>query len=70
MEQHCGVVVGTLDRPDKLNALSPEMRIGLRKLNNLVHGRDDAKALVITGAGRGLCSGADLAAGAGPAHIG
>ena len=55
-----GVVVATLNRPEKLNALSPEIRTGLRELAAELRSDADVRALVITGAGRGFCSGADL----------
>lgn len=55
-----GVVVATLNRPEKLNALSNHIRSGLRELAADLKGDPDVRALVITGAGRGFCSGADL----------
>jgi 2-(1,2-epoxy-1,2-dihydrophenyl)acetyl-CoA isomerase len=67
VEQQNGVVVATLNRPEKLNALSAAMRGSLRRLVAELPGRDDAKALVFTGAGRGFCSGADLTS-AGPGY--
>ncbi|MHB8577751.1 MAG: enoyl-CoA hydratase/isomerase family protein [Dehalococcoidia bacterium] len=68
VKQQDGVVVATMNQPDKLNALSAGMRISFRRLIAELPLRDDAKALVITGAGRGFCSGADLSAGAGPGY--
>ncbi len=55
-----GVVVATLNRPEVLNALSEQIRSGLRELAAELNGDPGARALVITGAGRGFCSGADL----------
>lgn len=59
------VAILTLNRPEALNALTSELR---RALLGAVKeaGRDDAvRAVVITGAGRGFCAGADLRGGAG-----
>lgn len=60
LEVSDGVATLTLNRPDKLNALSPtllqEAAGAIQELNN----NDDIKALIITGAGKGFCSGADL----------
>jgi 2-(1,2-epoxy-1,2-dihydrophenyl)acetyl-CoA isomerase len=55
-----GVGTITLDRPDSLNALNAQMRKEL--LNAFkAYGRDEAvRAVILTGAGRGFCSGADL----------
>jgi len=50
----------TLDRPDKLNALTFEVYADLRDLLRELPLRDDVKVLVITGTGRGFCSGGDV----------
>jgi enoyl-CoA hydratase/carnithine racemase len=56
-----GVVVITLDRPGQLNALTVEMFAELGEAARDL-GRDDGvRAVVLTGAGRGFCSGYDLA---------
>ncbi len=55
-----GVVVATLNRPEKLNALSQEIRDGLRTMVADLSRDTDVRALIITGAGRGFCSGADM----------
>lgn len=57
-----GVVTATLDRPERLNAFDGGLRRSLRRLIDSVRADDAAKVLVITGAGRGFCSGADLTA--------
>jgi 2-(1,2-epoxy-1,2-dihydrophenyl)acetyl-CoA isomerase len=55
-----GVLGVTLNRPEKLNALDPEMHKLLREA--LAHARDEAavRAVLLTGAGRGFCAGQDL----------
>jgi 2-(1,2-epoxy-1,2-dihydrophenyl)acetyl-CoA isomerase len=55
-----GVGVIELNRPDALNALTPEM--GIELLAAIRAGGDDpaVRAMMITGAGRAFCSGADL----------
>jgi enoyl-CoA hydratase/carnithine racemase len=59
VENHVAVI--TLNRPDRLNALVPGM--GELYAELLRHADDDprVRAIVVTGAGRGFCSGADLA---------
>jgi enoyl-CoA hydratase/carnithine racemase len=55
-----GVATVTFTRPDKLNALTFEAYGGLRDLLAELGHRDDARVLVITGEGRGFCSGGDV----------
>ncbi|WP_286828554.1 MULTISPECIES: enoyl-CoA hydratase-related protein [Kordiimonas] len=59
-----GLATITFNRPDRLNALSAKLKseflLALRSLNRQ---DSDARALLITGAGRGFCAGADLAEG-------
>ena len=55
-----GVAVLTLNRPENLNALSDDIRLGL--LDSLTRlGADNAiGCIVLTGAGRGFCAGGDV----------
>jgi enoyl-CoA hydratase len=55
-----GIGLITLNRPDRLNALSLDMVGELHALFTEVAGRKDLRVLVLTGEGRGFCSGADL----------
>jgi len=55
-----GVATVTLDRPEKLNALTFDAYADLRDMLGELRDRDDVRALVITGAGRGFCSGGDV----------
>lgn len=50
----------TLNRPDKLNSFTRTMHEALSKALDQIEG-SDARALIITGAGRGFCAGQDLA---------
>src|SRR6266404_1406198 len=63
VERADGVVTCTLNRPDKKNAITGEMWSGLIELFEVVATNPDDRVLVITGAGDGFCSGADLADG-------
>jgi enoyl-CoA hydratase/carnithine racemase len=55
-----GVATLTFSRPDKLNALTFEVYADLRDLLAELPHRDDVRVLVITGEGRGFCSGGDV----------
>jgi enoyl-CoA hydratase/carnithine racemase len=59
-EVEAEVATVTLNRPDKLNALTFELYAELRDLVIGLPHRDDVKVLVITGRGRGFCSGGDV----------
>jgi enoyl-CoA hydratase/carnithine racemase len=55
-----GVATVTLDRPEKLNALTFDVYADLRDLIIELPQHDDVRVLVITGRGRGFCSGGDV----------
>ncbi len=55
-----GVCEITLDRPDKLNALTFDAYADLRDLFGELPHRGDVRAVVLTGRGRGFCSGGDV----------
>jgi enoyl-CoA hydratase/carnithine racemase len=59
-----GVATITLNRPDKLNALTGEMIEGLFTAFDQTDNDDDVRAVIVTGAGRAFCAGADLSRGA------
>ncbi|MGB1424200.1 MAG: enoyl-CoA hydratase/isomerase family protein [Pseudomonadales bacterium] len=61
-EQNEAVVTITLNRPETLNALTPAMREGLYEAIMQADGDNSVRAIVITGAGRGFCSGGDVKA--------
>ncbi len=55
-----GVATVTLSRPDKLNALTFDVYADLRDLLGELPHRGDARVVVLTGSGRGFCSGGDV----------
>jgi enoyl-CoA hydratase/carnithine racemase len=55
-----GVVLVTLNRPDRLNAITFQMFDEMHDLCRTLLADADARAVVITGAGRGFCAGLDL----------
>ena len=59
-----GIALITMSRPERLNALSPELIADLHGALEKVERDRSQRAVVLTGAGRGFCSGADLKAGA------
>jgi enoyl-CoA hydratase/carnithine racemase len=56
-----GVAVATLDRPDRLNAMTMTMFAELEELARHLGELDEARVLILTGAGRAFCAGYDLA---------
>ncbi|TMJ29323.1 MAG: enoyl-CoA hydratase [Alphaproteobacteria bacterium] len=64
-----GVMTVTLNRPDKLNAFDTAMS---RELIDFFHGvntMDEVRAIVVTGAGRAFCAGADISGGSGAFQV-
>ena len=57
----------TLNRPERLNAMGPQMA---DEISDALDNLGGARALIITGAGRAFCSGADLQARGGAAALG
>lgn len=53
----------TLNRPDRLNAFTPAMARDLIKAVDMADADDEVRVIVVTGAGRAFCAGADLAMG-------
>jgi enoyl-CoA hydratase len=56
------IAVLTLNDPDRRNAVNPQMSADLRKAVASVEGNVDVHAVVVTGAGKAFCAGADLSA--------
>ncbi|MXO68146.1 2-(1,2-epoxy-1,2-dihydrophenyl)acetyl-CoA isomerase [Altererythrobacter marinus] len=59
VENEGPLVTITLNRPDRLNAMPPQMA---DEIGSAFYDLGDARAVLITGAGKGFCSGADLSA--------
>ena len=59
-QEEGGVATVTFDRPERLNALTFEVYADLRDLLAELPGHEDVRVLVITGEGRGFCSGGDV----------
>ena len=58
-----GVLTLTLNRPDRLNAWTPRMGQELMAAFDAADADDAVRAIIVTGAGRGFCAGADLQGG-------
>jgi len=55
-----GVATLTLDRPDRLNALTFEVYDELRRAFYELHDEEAVRVVILTGSGRGFCSGGDV----------
>ena len=58
--QTAGVLTVTLNRPDQHNALNPTLMAELTAVFRSLPARNDVRVVVLTGAGRSFCAGADL----------
>jgi enoyl-CoA hydratase/carnithine racemase len=58
-----GILTITLNRPDRLNAWTPTMAGELMEAFDRADADDEVKVVIVTGAGRGFCAGADLERG-------
>jgi enoyl-CoA hydratase/carnithine racemase len=62
-EDKDGVATVTLNRPERMNAYTAQLGLELRHAIVTFDRREDIRAIVVTGAGRAFCAGADLSAG-------
>src|SRR6201997_5909032 len=58
-----GILTLTLNRPERLNAWTGRMGSELIEAFDRADADDEVRAVIVTGAGRGFCAGADLAGG-------
>ncbi|QKG20573.1 enoyl-CoA hydratase [Actinomadura verrucosospora] len=63
------VTLITLNRPERMNAMAFDVMVPFREALEEVSRDNDTRAVVITGAGRGFCSGADLESAGAPPGI-
>ena len=61
MQVEAGIATLTLNRPDKRNAMSDDMRTEFIDALEQVSADKSIRALVLTGAGKGFCAGGDIA---------
>ncbi len=59
-EKDGDVAIITLNRPDRMNAMSPAMTKGMMNLVRELRDDDEVKVIVLTGTGRAFCTGADV----------
>lgn len=60
-----GIATITLNRPDKLNAFTEQMMDEMIEAFDRIDADDAVRAVIVTGAGRAFCAGADLSSGSG-----
>lgn len=60
VEKREGIATVTLNRPEKLNALNRELRLGFCHAMQALRGDPEVAVVIITGAGRAFCVGLDL----------
>ncbi|MDA0352709.1 MAG: enoyl-CoA hydratase-related protein [Chloroflexi bacterium] len=70
VEVNDGILVATLNRPEKMNSLSAELTSGLIGAIKRASEDDDVRVMVLTGNGRAFCAGAEVSAERAPAGVG
>ena len=64
-----GIAVITLNRPDKLNAITSEMTERLTSLTEEIKRDEEVRVVIVTGNGRAFCAGADIGSGVFPSAV-
>ncbi|MBM3141507.1 MAG: enoyl-CoA hydratase/isomerase family protein [Chloroflexi bacterium] len=59
-EKEDGVCIITLNRPDRLNAINFQLAFELNEVLDKIDQDEGARTVILTGAGRGFCAGADI----------
>jgi enoyl-CoA hydratase len=60
IEKEKGICLITLNRPDRLNAINYQLAIELEEAIGDIERDEDTRCIILTGAGRGFCAGADI----------
>ena len=60
LEKDQGIRILTLNRPDRLNAINYQLATELDKVLTEIEEDNEARTVILTGAGRGFCAGADI----------
>ncbi|HJP52047.1 MAG TPA: enoyl-CoA hydratase-related protein, partial [Pseudomonadales bacterium] len=60
VEKKDGIAILTLNRPDKMNAMSYELRRALNDELEAIHNDKDIGVVILTGNGKAFCAGLDL----------
>jgi enoyl-CoA hydratase len=63
------VALVTLNRPERMNAMTFDVMVPLKESLEAISNDNSVRAVVLTGAGHGFCSGADQASAGSPPHI-
>ncbi|SDE67208.1 enoyl-CoA hydratase [Rhodococcus tukisamuensis] len=63
------VALVTLNRPERMNAMAFDVMVPLKESLESISNDNSVRAVVLTGAGRGFCSGADQSSAGSPPHI-
>jgi enoyl-CoA hydratase len=60
LEKENGLRILTLNRPDRLNAINYDLALDLENITAEIEEDGEARVVIVTGAGRGFCAGADI----------